>query len=384
MADNNWIQELVTRVVSQALEQQFPALRDELVRRVLQELQPNLGSSDSNPKQLLQAISGVRQASGQKDILSALLDGASHFSSRTALFVVRGSAVSGWQARGFAKSDEIKNCSLDVSTGLGQRVLEEKTPVKGTAGDLDANFTATFAAPQDGRVLLLPLLLKERVAAVLYADAGTEDGGQLDDAALEMLVLSSGLWLEIVALRRATATPEPAEPAAAAPAESSEAMPAAPAESSEAMPAAPAETSEPVAAEAASSAVAAMATPEAVAEPAAEAAPMAMAAVAAAGSAGTAASVPARGDDEAIHRKARRFAKLLVDEIKLYNKPKLDEGKKNRDLYERLREDIEKSRAAYEKRYGGSAAGGASYFDQEIVQNLADNDPSLLGAGFSR
>lgn len=362
MADNNWIQEMVARVVSQVLEQQFPALRDELVRRVLDELQPNLGSSDSSPKQLLQAISGVRQANGQKEILSALLDGASQFSSRAALFVVRGSSVSGWQARGFSNSDGIRNCSLDVSSGLGQRVLEEKGPVKGAADNLDANFTTAFGAPQNGRVLLLPLLLKERVAALLYADAGSEEGGQLDDAALEMLVLSSGLWLEIVALRRATAVPEPAEHAAAA-----------------------GETSEAVAApENASTAVPVMASPEAVAQPAVEAVPLAMAAAAAAGSSPAPVTVPARPDDEATHRKARRFAKLLVDEIKLYNKPKVQEGKQNRDLYQRLKEDIEKSRAAYEKRYGNSAAGGASYFDQEIVQNLADNDPSLLGAGFSR
>ena len=361
MADINWIQEMVARVVSQVLEQQFPAVRDELVRRVLDELQPSLDSCGSSPKTLLHAISAVRQASGQKEILSALLDGASQFSSRTALFVVRGSSVSGWQARGFANSDEIRNCSLDVSSGLGQRVLEKKAPVRGAADDLDVNFTAVFAAPQDGRVLLLPFLLKERVAALLYADAGTEEGGHLDDAALEMLVLSSGLWLEIVALRRATALPETAEPAAAA-----------------------AETSEAAAAENVSSAVPVMAAQEAVAQPAVEAVPMAMAAAAAAGSSAAPVTLPASGDDDATHRKARRFAKLLVDEIKLYNKPKVQEGKQNRDLYQRLKEDIEKSRAAYEKRYGNSTASGASYFDQEIVQNLADNDPSLLGAGFSR
>jgi hypothetical protein len=62
----------------------------------------------------------------------------------------------------------------------------------------------------------------------------------------------------------------------------------------------------------------------------------------------------------------------------------VQEGKENRDLYERLKEDIEKSRAAYEKRYGSTVAGAASYFDQEIVQNLADNDRSLLGDSFSR
>lgn len=362
MADNNWIQEVVGRVVSQVLESQFPAMRDELVHRVLEELQPNLANTaQPSPKHLLQIMAAVRQASGQKEILSALLDGASRFSSRAALFVVRGSSVVGWQGRGFASNEEVKNFALAADSGLSGQVLEEKAPLRGKAEDLDVAFTTTFGAPQDGRVLLLPLLLKEKVAAVLYADAGTNSSGQLDDAALEVLVLSSGLWLEIVALRRATAMPEPAEPAAVA-----------------------AESSEAVAAENAASAVPVMAVQEAVAQPAVEAVPMAMAAAAAAGSTAGPVTLPASGDDEATHRKARRFAKLLVDEIKLYNKPKVQEGKENRDLYQRLKEDIEKSRAAYEKRYGSTVAGAACYFDQEIVQNLADNDRSLLGEGFSR
>jgi hypothetical protein len=362
MADNNWIQEMVGRVVSQVLERQFPSLRDELVRRVLEELQPSLGSATPpSPRNLLQAISAVRQASGQKEILSALLDGASQFSSRAALFVVRGGSVLGWQARGFANNEAVKNFALEASTGLGARVLEQKTPIRGTAEDLDVAFTSTFGAPADNRVLLLPLLLKDRVAAILYADAGSQDG-HLDDAALEMLVLSSGLWLEIVALRRATATQEPVE---AAPGPVGRTEPVA-----ESLPAAP-----PVMA----------AVSESLAAPAAEPAPVAMAAAAGAAAGGpTIVSMPVAGQDDPVHRKARRFAKLLVDEIKLYNQPKVQEGKQNRDLYQRLKEDIEKSRAAYEKRYGSTAAGAAGYFDLEIVQNLADNDRSLLGDGFSR
>ena len=378
MVDQNWIQEMVGLVVSQVLERQIPSLRDELVRRVLEELQPNLGNTaQPSPKHLLQAISAVRQASGQKEILSALLDGASQFASRTALFVVRGGSVVGWQGRGFANNDGVKNFNLEGSTGLGARVLEERTPIRGTADDLDVGFTSTFAAPQDNRVFLLPLLLKEKVAAVLYADGGSESGGQLDDAALEMLVLSSGLWLEIVALRRATASQESGE-TAAAPVEKSEA--AAVESATSAAPQGMAAVAEPVP----------EAVPEAVPEPAPEAqpepAPRVMAAAAAAGGASVAAPMqaPAGADDDAILRKARRFAKLLVDEIKLYNKPKVQEGKQNRDLYDRLKDDIEKSRAAYEKRYGSTIAGAASYFDQEIIQNLADNDRSLLGESFSR
>ncbi|HKW25479.1 MAG TPA: hypothetical protein VJN48_06825 [Terriglobales bacterium] len=382
MADNNWIQEMVGRVVSQVLESQFPALRDELVRRVLEELQPNLGApAQPSPRHLLQAIFAVRQASGQKEILGALLDGASQFSSRAALFVVRGASVMGWQGRGFANLDDVKNFTLEASAGLCARALEEKAPIHGAAQDLDVAFTTTFGAPRDERVILLPLLLKEKVAAVLYADAGTEGDGQLDDAALEMLVLSSGLWLEIVALRRATASQETAEPPAApvqrAEAPAIESAPPAPATVMSAA-AEPVTEPEPV--------VEAVTQPKAQPEAEPEPAPMAMAAAAAAGPASMPAPVqaPPSADDEALLRKARRFAKLLVDEIKLYNKPKVQEGKENRDLYQRLKEDIEKSRAAYEKRYGSTVTGAASYFDQEIVQNLAENDRSLLGDGFSR
>ena len=89
-------------------------------------------------------------------------------------------------------------------------------------------------------------------------------------------------------------------------------------------------------------------------------------------------------EDADVHRKAQRFARLLVDEIKLYNQVKVTEGRKSKDLYDRLKEDIEKSRATYQKRYGNTAAGGADYFSQELVRSLAEDDTSIMGANFRR
>ncbi len=110
-------------------------------------------------------------------------------------------------------------------------------------------------------------------------------------------------------------------------------------------------------------------------------------------SAATAAAAPAPAtdpfanlspEDADVHRKAHRFARLLVDEIKLYNQVKVTEGRKNKDLYDRLKEDIEKSRTTYQKRYGNTAAGGADYFSQELVRSLAEDDTSIMGANFRR
>jgi hypothetical protein len=108
--------------------------------------------------------------------------------------------------------------------------------------------------------------------------------------------------------------------------------------------------------------------------------PMAQAAAAAAAIPGPQLSP----EEQEVHTKAQRFAKLLVDEIKLYNQAKVTEGRKKKDLYDRLKDDIEKSRAIYKKRYAGTAAESTDYFRDALVRILGDNDSSLLGANFPR
>ena len=59
----------------------------------------------------------------------------------------------------------------------------------------------------------------------------------------------------------------------------------------------------------------------------------------------------------------------------------MTEGRARGDLYSRLREDIEKSRGAYQKRYGDSVR-DIDYFTQELIRILADNNPVVMGTGF--
>ena len=104
----------------------------------------------------------------------------------------------------------------------------------------------------------------------------------------------------------------------------------------------------------------------------------------AAAAAAAAASVDIKPGDEELHKKAKRFAKLLIDEIKLYNQAKVNEGRKNKDLYDRLKEDIDKSRGTYTKRYGSTVAASGDYFQREVVRSLAEDDLSVMGANFKK
>ena len=76
---------------------------------------------------------------------------------------------------------------------------------------------------------------------------------------------------------------------------------------------------------------------------------------------------------------ARRYARLLVSEIKLYNETVVTAGREQCDLFERLRPEIERARVLYEARVSPSLRARNLYFEQELVRTLADGDPNLLG-----
>ena len=96
------------------------------------------------------------------------------------------------------------------------------------------------------------------------------------------------------------------------------------------------------------------------------------------------ADLPVEVSDEErrLHNDARRFARLLVSEIKLYNEQKVSEGRNQSDIYDRLREDIDRSRQMYDKRVAPPVAARHDYFHQELVNTLAEGDPGKLGSSY--
>jgi len=84
-------------------------------------------------------------------------------------------------------------------------------------------------------------------------------------------------------------------------------------------------------------------------------------------------------EDQKAHEDAKRFARLVVSEIKLYNEAKVTEGRKTRDIYERLKEDIERGRQMYADRVPAPVRDASDYFQDELVRILAGGDAAALG-----
>lgn len=319
------IQNIIEEAVAEVLDAALPRLRSEIVRRAVEVVESLAPAPGASPSDLLNATAAAIHESGsQADILRHLLEGEARFAGRVALFVVKGNAISGWQGIGFEDNDAIKTLSIQTGSGLVGKAIQAKNPAAGSPQEFDAGFVKSMKAPVDGQCLVLPLVVKDKVAAVIYADAGTVPGGTLDSSGLQALTRFAAIWLELAALRKAGGS----------------------------------------------------AAADDVAQPQPAAAMAASAPAPAPASSGS--------EEDELHKKARRFAKLLVEEIKLYNQPRVEEGRQHKDLYDRLKVDIEKSRSTYDKRYAESAVASADYFTQELIRILADNDASLMGASFPR
>ncbi|MGB9206100.1 MAG: hypothetical protein WCB94_19235 [Terriglobales bacterium] len=381
------IEPIVERVVGQVLDSHAAQLRTEIVRRVMEEIaaapaEPASSDTASAPADLARAVAEIQMGASQREILRALLDTSSRYAARVALFVVKGNHATGWQGRGFAHDDAVKDFALDenapaVTRAIG-RVIGDSAVASVPVADLDARFLQVVGTPASGEGRILPLILKEKVAALVYADSGTEVAGALDAGALELLVLSTSAWLEVNSLRKQAHKESPATHADSHSVPTGEAQP----QPSPAYP--PPAFNDPFASHTPGHAMAAAASVagSAVESVPAEPLPIGHAATEATPGAMPVSSTSASTEDQEVHRKAQRFARLLADEIKLYNQAKVAEGRKHQDLYDRLKDAIEKSRATYQKRYGNTVAASGNYFQHEIIRSLAEDDVSIMGANF--
>lgn len=80
------------------------------------------------------------------------------------------------------------------------------------------------------------------------------------------------------------------------------------------------------------------------------------------------------------HEEARRLARLLVTEIKLYNEEKVREGREKGNIVDQLRDDLERSRRIFEERIDEEVRRDTDYFQEECLRILAGGDSAVLGS----
>ena len=276
------------------------------------------------------------------------------------------------------------------------------------------------------RIVAVPLVVRGRTVAVLYGDSAGLDSEALNLEALETLVRFAGMAVELLSVSHVAAVKpraEAAPPATTGYSPTREYAEPAPVEAHEVKPERvtdhepPPIAAEPAAGESEARrfgsepipyapVVAQPTNVESLAELAVEephsdfGAPESVAAPFATPAVAESATTPVSGrrrygsydedlpiavvdeEERRAHNDARRFARLLVSEIKLYNEDKVVEGRSHSDLYTRLREYIDRSRDMYDKRVKPVVSGKYDYFHHELVNTLAEGDAAKLGEAY--
>lgn len=406
------------------------------------------------------AVAEIEKQHTHADVLRVLLTSAVQFADRVAIFVVKGDQAMGWQEceRGDATNlESIRGVALPLSaeTLLGRAIASGSAWSGGSGANAEDQLLVDQLGGEPKSLAAVPLTVRGKVLAVLYADAASSDPTAINLDAIELLSRVAAMAINLAsapaaapAKQESMPAPAPVSTGAETPASAAvqpsetetvsatdsgyqpEVEPAAPEVYARPVEEAVAEPmveeavaepltreAEPEVEEAATPVVEYTAQPtveEEAAEPEekfsseqqeqveaessalqpVEPEPPAFAPSVApnyAAPLGTARRygvnepdlpIEVGEEERRLHNDARRFARLLVSEIKLYNEQKVKEGRSQNNLYERLREDIDRSRQMYDKRVAPPVAARHDYFHQELVNTLAEGDTSKLGEGY--
>ncbi|MFI5166036.1 MAG: hypothetical protein ACHQQS_05415 [Thermoanaerobaculales bacterium] len=315
------------------------------------------------PTVSLEILRALDAGRAQSEVLQELLRQLAPFSGARGILVFRDEQAGGWAGAGFPAGDPVRSWRGALADSPALARVAAGTPIV-VRSSADTVLAGWFA--QDAKLLLVPMSLRGKVVGAVVAAEG-EAG--LAGPIVQTLTFTAGLLLETLNVRPTVPTPALQEPVdlsisagAAAEAESvfapmgEEPLPVE-------QPTVPPVESAMIPDAGATMQLKVPIAPVAVPPPPAPPAPPAV----------------RSPEEERRHEEAKRFARLLVSEIRLYNEQAVQAGKTGGDIYHRLKEDIDRSREMYEQRVPGEVRAQSNYFFDELVRILADGDQDALG-----
>jgi hypothetical protein len=253
-----------------------------------------------------------------------LVDATRGFCGRAALFLVHDGKLHFEVARNIDGPGLADDVALDAAPAFATAVETRDTLVAMRTSSELSEPLAVYLGQGNAKCCLFPVVTRQGVPAVLYADSAEVDANALevvDVDALELLAATVGAVID---------TPAP---------------PAIPA---------PAETLVTIAG--------------AISSPAQKPEILSWFSLS--------------REDRELHLHAQRFARVQVAEIRLYQSERVKNGRAAHDLYTSLKEEILSAREAFRRKFLNASDSMVDYLHLELVRTLANDDVELLGQDY--
>jgi hypothetical protein len=261
--------------------------------------------------QLNQAVRRIHQAADRDELGATLLDAAGAFATGAAWFRIAGEIAKGERIRGVPEQAAEAFHALEIplsSAAALAGAVESRDPVIAatTPREVSQDLAKLLEHPSDGRVSIFPVVVRDRVPALLYA------WGNVQGPAVELLTqVAAAAW---------SAMPEPPAPELV----TIQPAPPHPASAWDRLP------------------------PE----------------------------------DQRIHLRAQRFARVQTAGMRLFQGDAVRAGRAGRNLYHALRNSIDAAREAFRLSFFAPCSSMVDYLHLELVHTLANDDPDLLGDNY--
>lgn len=294
------------------------------------------------------AVRELDLAATQVELLNHLLEASLRHASRAVLLVLRNDAWSVWKAAGFGPPGEprpeaVRKVTLTAAGEGPLARVRDGVPCRlGASNEVSARLLCADAA----EAVVVPMTIGEKVNGALYADAAAGKEDRFDPDAIAVLAFLAGLLIERLSARKLRPSPALRAFERELRPKTAIAGPREPSKSSSAR----------------------VQPPPTALPPSSPAAGVRRL---------TGPLAPPDGNER--HAEARRFAELLVSEIKLYNERAVREGREQGNVYKRLKGEIDLSRQMYEQKFPEAARAGSDFLREELVRILADGRPEALG-----
>ena len=157
------------------------------------------------------SIAVVEKGANLSEVLTLLVSEVNKHVERAAMFIVKNNAAVGWYARGFAHNDAVKALTVPLTADTVFRLVHgSRHAMRGHVSHSPATAQALSRLGGDPQgILAVPLILRDKVAAVLYCDTSQEEMPAATADLVEILVAFAGKVVDVL-----SAAPRPAGPGA--------------------------------------------------------------------------------------------------------------------------------------------------------------------------
>lgn len=263
-------------------------------------------------------VKKIAAASNQLVLIGSIIEGINRFCDRAAIFLLRDDKLVGWKGKGFSGQDgqindeDLKKVFFSLSANtIFKNVIENRKTYMGDAICKPDDFLIynRLGGGKPKKIFVLPFFVKGKPQAVIYADALVDT--PINHKVIEILATVGELSLDMLPIRQKV--------------------------------------------------LAKIKTQEFIEEPEMEVKfvehPDELEKT----------SAPSKANDP------ERYARVIINDIILYNKKVVEDGIKNKNLYEVLKETLLQAKELYMRR-----SSDMRYFEEQLVKILAKGDRQVL------